>query len=67
MSNDDKRAFETLLEDYAALDESAETIVRQLRKITNPDNRRRIVVELQSLESRRVEILDQMHNLGKSI
>jgi hypothetical protein len=64
LANDDKRAFENLLEDYAALDESAETIVRQLRKISNPDNRRKIVVELRNLEERRVEILDQMRNLG---
>ena len=66
MANNGKNAFERLLQDYAALDESANTIVEQLRKTANPDNRRRIVVELQNLENRRVEILDQMHNLGKS-
>ena len=67
MANDDKRAFDSLLQDYAALDESANTIVEQLRKTSNPDNRRKIVVELRNLEERRVEILDQMRNLGKSI
>jgi hypothetical protein len=65
--NDDKRAFENLLEDYVALDESQETIVRLLKKISNPDNRRKIVVELRNLEDRRVEILDQMHSLGKPV
>jgi hypothetical protein len=65
MPNDDKRTFEILLDDYAALDESADTVVRQLRKISNPDNRRKIINELRNLEKKRLELLDQMDNLAK--
>jgi hypothetical protein len=67
MPNDDKRTFERLLDDYAALDESADTVVRQLRKISNSDGRRKIIKELRNLENRRLELLDQMDNLAKSI
>lgn len=68
MMNDGyKKAFDGLLEDYAALDESADIIIRQLRKISNPDNRRKIIKELRNLENRRLELLDQMDGLAKSI
>jgi CHASE3 domain sensor protein len=66
MPNDDKRAFDGLLEDYTALDESADTVVRQLKKTPNPDNRRKIIKELRNLENKRLELLDQMDSLGKS-
>jgi hypothetical protein len=65
-ANDDKRVFDDLLEDYAALDESADIIVRQLRKISNPDNRRKIIKELRNLEKKRLELLGQMDDLAKA-
>ncbi len=65
MPNDSKKVFDGLLEDYAALDESADIIVRQLRKISNPDSRRKIIKELRNLEDRRLEFLDQMDDLSK--
>jgi hypothetical protein len=66
MTNESKKAFHGLLDDYAALDESAATIVRQLRKISKPDSRRKIIKELRNIESRRLEFLDRMDNLVKS-
>jgi hypothetical protein len=66
MPNDDKRAFDGLLQDYVSLDESADIVIRQLRKISNPDGRRKVINELRNLENRRLELLDQMDNLGKS-
>jgi hypothetical protein len=66
MVNDEKRLFDGLLEGYTALDESADTIVRQLRKISNPDNRRKIVKELRNLEKKRLDLLNQMDNLPMS-
>ena len=67
MANDDKRVFDDLLEDYAALDESADIVVWGLRKISNPDSRRKIIKELRNLENRRLEFLDQMDDLAKPI
>jgi CHASE3 domain sensor protein len=66
MANESKKAFDGLLDDYAALDESADTVVRQLKKTPNPDNRRKIIKELRNLENKRLELLDQMDNLAKS-
>ena len=66
MANDGKNVFDGLLEDYVGLDESADIIIRQLRKISNPDSPRKIVKELRNLENRRLEILDQMDGLAKS-
>ena len=67
MANESKKAFDGLLEDYAALDESADIIVRQLRKISNPDSRRKVIKEFRNLENRRLELLDQMDGLAKSV
>ena len=65
MPNDDKKVFDDLLGDYTALDESADIIIRQLRKISNSDSRRKIIKELRNLEDRRLEFLDQMDDLSK--
>jgi hypothetical protein len=67
MPNDDKRAFDSLLETYVSLGESAGPIVRQLKKIANAELRSKLVQELRSLEKKRLELLDQMDNLAKSI
>ena len=67
MANDDKKAFHGLLNTYVSLDESAGTIVRQLRKTPKPESRSKLVRELRNLEKRRLELLDQMDNLAKSI
>jgi hypothetical protein len=64
--NDDKKVFDGLLQDYVRLDESADIIIRQLRKISNPDSRRKIVKELRNLENRRLELLGQMDGLAKT-
>ena len=63
MANDSKKVFNCLLEDYVRLDESADIVVRQLRKISNPDSRRKVIKELRNLENRRLELLDEMDNL----
>ena len=65
MANDSKKVFHGLLEDYVGLYESGDIIVRQLRKISNPDNRRKIIKELRNLEKNRLELLDQIDNLAK--
>jgi hypothetical protein len=41
MFKDEKRIFDGLLEDYVGLDESVDVIVRQLRKISNSDGRKK--------------------------
>jgi hypothetical protein len=61
-----KTAFDGSLETYISLDESADTIVCQLKKIANADGRSKLVRELRSLEMKRLELLDQMDNLAKS-
>ena len=67
MANDGyKKAFDGLLETYVSLDESAKTIVRQLKKTPKPESRSKIIAELRNLEERRLELLDQMDDLGKS-
>jgi hypothetical protein len=67
MTNDGyKKAFDGLLETYVSLDESAETIVRQLRKTPKPESRSKIIGELRNLDKRRIELLDQMDSLAKS-
>ena len=68
MANDGyKRAYDGLLNSYVSLDESAETIIRQLTKTPKPESRSKIIAELRSLEIRRLELLDQMDTLAKSI
>ena len=67
MANDGKKkAFDGLLETYHSLDDSAETIIRQLRKTPKPESRTKIIAELRSLNRKRLELLDQMDNLAKS-
>jgi hypothetical protein len=67
MANDGKKkAFDGLLETYHSLDDSAETIVRQLKKTPNADTRGKLVRELRNLDKKRLELLDQMDNLAKS-
>jgi hypothetical protein len=66
-SNGYKKAFDGLLKTYLSLDESAETLVHQLKKMANVDGRRKLVRELRNLEKKRLELLDQMDNLPKSI
>ena len=61
-----QKAFADLLLTYVSLDGSVETIVRQLMKTPNLELRSKLVRELRNLESRRLELLDQMENLAKS-
>jgi hypothetical protein len=59
-------SFDGLLENYWSLSATAGTIVRNLKKTQNADIRRKLVQELQSLDKKRAELLDQMDNLAKS-
>jgi hypothetical protein len=65
-SDECKKGFDSLLETCVSLDDSAETIIRQLRKTPKPESRSKIITELRSLAWKRLELLDQMDNLGKS-
>ncbi len=67
MANDGyKKAFDGLLETYLSLHESAETIVRNLKKPLNSEVRYKLVRELRNLDKKRLELLGQMDNLAKS-
>jgi di/tripeptidase len=67
MANDVfKKAFYELLETYLSLGNSTETTVRFLKKTPNVETRSKLVAELRSLDKKRLELLDQMDNLGKS-
>jgi hypothetical protein len=61
-----RKAFDDFLEGNQSLDESAETIVRQLKRTPKPESRSKLVRELRNLEKMRLELLDQMDNLAKS-
>ena len=61
-----KKAFDGLLNTYVSLDESAGTIVLQLKKTSKPESRSKIIAELRNLEKKRLELLDQMDGLSKS-
>jgi hypothetical protein len=61
-----KEEFDGLLDTYVSLDDSTKTIVRQWRKTPKPESCSKIIAELRSLEKKRLELLDQMDNLGKS-
>jgi hypothetical protein len=61
-----RKAFDGLLNTYVSLDESTETIVRNLMRTSNPDARSKLVRELRNLEKKRLKLLDQMDNLAKS-
>jgi hypothetical protein len=61
-----KKAFDDILLDYASLDDSTETIVRQLVKTPNAELRSKLIRELRNLESRRLELLDRLDELAKS-
>jgi hypothetical protein len=65
-NNGYKKAFDGLLETYVSLDDSAKTIIRQLKKTSNADTRGKLVGELRNLEKKRLELLDQLDDLAKS-
>jgi hypothetical protein len=60
-----KKEFDSLLKTYVSLDDSAETMIRQLKKTPNAETRSKIIAELRSLEKRRLELLEQMDDLAK--
>jgi hypothetical protein len=67
MPNDGyKEVFNGLLETYISLDESAETIVRRLKKTPKPEPHCKTIAEIRNLEEKRLELLVQMDNLAKS-
>ena len=61
-----KRAFDSLMETYLSLNDSAGPIIRNLKKPLNADTRRKLVGELRNLDMKRLELLDQMDSLAKS-
>ncbi|HEV7965980.1 MAG TPA: hypothetical protein VGP19_00325 [Candidatus Acidoferrales bacterium] len=63
-NNGCKKAFGGQLETDVALDESAETILRQLKR-TPAGTRGKLVQELRNLEMKRLRLLDQLDNLAK--
>jgi hypothetical protein len=66
-SDGHKKTYDSLLKTYLSLGDSAGTIGRKLRKTPHADTRRKLVQELRSLDKKRLELLDQMDNLPKSI
>jgi hypothetical protein len=67
MANDEKKkAFDALLNSYVTLSDNAGIIVRQLKKTPNPDTRSKLVAELRILAKKRLDLLDEMDDLGKS-
>ena len=67
MPNDEyKKAFDGLLVTYVSLDDSAETLVRQLMRTPNTEIRSKLVQELRNLDKKRLELLDEMDNLAKT-
>jgi len=60
-----KKAFESLLETYVSLGDSADTIVHFLKKTANIETRSKLNAELRSLDKKRLEILDQLDGLAK--
>jgi hypothetical protein len=67
MPNDGyQKECDGLLKIYFSLDVNAGTIVRRLKKTSNPDTRGKLIGELRSLDKKRLKLLDQMDNLAKS-
>lgn len=60
-----QKAFDGLLETYLSLGDSAGTIVRKMRKTANAEIRGKLIIELRSLDKKRLELLDQMDGLPK--
>ena len=60
-----KKALESLLETYVSLGDSADTVVRFLKKTANAETRGKLIAELRSLDQKRLEILDQLDGLAK--
>jgi hypothetical protein len=60
-----KKVFDGLLDTYISLGDSADTVVRFLKKTPDSDTRRKLVAELRSLDKKRLGLLDQIDNLAK--
>jgi hypothetical protein len=60
-----KKALESLLETYVSLGDSADTVVRFLKKKANVETRSKLIAELRSLDQKCLEILDQLDGLAK--
>lgn len=52
---------------YISLGPHAETIVRRVRRTSNADARSKLIAELRSLDRKRLELLDQIDGVAKSI
>jgi hypothetical protein len=63
MANDTiKSSRDTRLRNYLDLAEDEAIIVRELKKATSPDARRKMLTELRNLNEKRNELLDQIGN-----
>jgi hypothetical protein len=67
MAIDYKNELDGLLNTYASLGDSANTIVRFLKKTAKADTRSKLVAELRTLDKKRLNLLDQIDNLAKPI
>jgi len=60
-----KRVFDGLLESYLGLEPQAEMIIRQIKKTGNAELRSKLIEELRNCETKRLDLLDKMDDLGK--
>ena len=59
--------IDRLSQTYLSLGDDAATIVRKLRKIPNAGTRSKLIGELRNLDKKRLDLLDQIDDLTKSI
>jgi hypothetical protein len=65
MKNDQlKKEIDGLLQTYLDLGDNAVIIVRQLKKTSNADFRRKLIGELRNADKKRSELLDQIDALS---
>jgi hypothetical protein len=58
---------DALWQTYLSLFPHAETIVRRVRKTASTDTRIKLIAELRSLEMKRLDLLDQIDDMAKSV
>jgi len=64
MTNDQlENEFDEALQRYLDLGESAAIIVREMKKTSNPEIRKKLTPELRNADKKRIEILNQIDGL----
>jgi hypothetical protein len=66
-NNEYKGTIDALWEDYLSLSPHAETLVRTARRLPTASNRSKLIAELRNLDRKRLELLDQIDDLGKMV